>query len=97
MTADRLRHHIAQRLDSAGRHLDTEECIAALESADDDLPVRALAQVLRSLERASFAPAAPSDVVEAVTRAEELGESLKEVGQENQVGEVSKAGEERRP
>lgn len=92
VTADRLRHHIAQRLDSAGRHLDTEECIAALESADDDLPVRALAQVLRSLERASFAPAAPLDVVEAVTRAEELGEALKEVGEDGQGGEVSNVG-----
>lgn len=98
VTADRLRHRIAQRLQTAGRHLDTEECIVALASEGDGLPVRELAQVLRSLERASFAPAAPSDVVEAVTRAEELGKALREVGENGSLGEVSQgSGEGRAP
>jgi hypothetical protein len=70
--AERLRSVLARREPAAGRHLDTEECIAVIQRSGSELPVRDLTQVLRELERARFAPAIPSDVVQVVRRAEEL-------------------------
>ncbi|UCF40318.1 MAG: hypothetical protein JSW43_11365 [Gemmatimonadota bacterium] len=76
VTADRLRRHIAEQIPRAGRHLDTEECVRVLHDEVPEWPLRETADVLRALERARFAPAVPSDVVELVERAERLRESL---------------------
>ncbi len=76
VTADRLRAHIARVAPEAGRHLDTDECISVLEASDHPLPMRELTEVLRSLERARFSPAVPSDVVELVQRAERVSREL---------------------
>lgn len=86
-TADRLRRRIAQRLPRAGRHLDTEGLIRVLAAEGGDLPVRELTQLLRALDRASFAPAVPADVVETVTRVEELMVELGEDGQDAEAGQ----------
>ncbi|MGD2135484.1 MAG: hypothetical protein PVF27_04950 [Gemmatimonadales bacterium] len=99
-TADRLRRHIARRFPNAGRHLDTEGVIAVLAHEGGDLRLRELSQLLRALERASFAPAVPTDVVETVTRTEELMQEMEEIGEVGQVGEtrqVGEAEEEERP
>ena len=76
VTADRLRARIAAVAPEAGRHLDTEECLDVLEASDHPLPMRELTEVLRSLERARFSPAVPSDVVELVERAERVSRDV---------------------
>jgi hypothetical protein len=76
VTADRLREHIAQLIPRAGRHLDTEECLRVLNDEVPEWPLRETGDVLRALERARFAPAVPSDVVEVVEQADRLKERL---------------------
>jgi hypothetical protein len=76
VTADRLREHIAQLIPQAGRHLDTEECLRVLNDEVPEWPLRETGEVLRALERARFAPAVPSDVVEVVEQADRLKERL---------------------
>ncbi len=76
VTADRLREHVALVVPEAGRHLDTEECIRVLHDRVPEWPLRELTDVLRALERARFAPAVPSDVVEVVEQADRLKERL---------------------
>ncbi len=76
VTADRLREHIAQLVSRAGRHLDTEECMQVLHDEVPEWPLRETGDVLRALERARFAPAVPSDVVEVVEQADRLKERL---------------------
>jgi hypothetical protein len=76
VTADRLRQHIAQLIPRAGRHLDTEECLHVLNDEVPEWPLRETGEVLRALERARFAPAVPSDVVDVVEQADRLKERL---------------------
>jgi hypothetical protein len=76
VTADRLREHIAPLIPQAGRHLDTEECLRVLNDEVPEWPLRETGEVLRALERARFAPAVPSDVVEVVEQADRLKERL---------------------
>lgn len=76
VTADRLREHISDIVPRAGRHLDTEECMHVLHDEVPEWPLRETGDVLRALERARFAPAVPSDVVELVERADRLKERL---------------------
>jgi hypothetical protein len=73
---DVVRSRIEHGLPQAGRQLSTAECLEAIESERPDWPIRALRDVLHSLDRAQFAPAVPSDVVELAARADELLRSL---------------------
>lgn len=68
--ADRVREAIAERVPAAGRHLDTESCLAVLERERPEWPLRDLGGVLRELERARFAPAVPGDAALLVDEAE---------------------------
>ncbi|MFQ5702992.1 MAG: hypothetical protein ACE5HT_03130 [Gemmatimonadales bacterium] len=77
-TSDRLRHRIAQRFPDAGRDLTTEQCLAAIEIGRPDWPVRDIADTLRDLDRARFAPAISHDVLDLVERAEALHAVLSE-------------------
>jgi hypothetical protein len=76
VASSRLRDRIARLEPRAGDTLATEECIALLEEARPDWPLRVLSETLRDLERARFAPAAGSDVGALVKRVEELLTSL---------------------
>jgi hypothetical protein len=76
IAADRLRNRIAQLAPEADRALSTEECIARLEEKRSDWPLRDLSEVLRELERARFAPAAPSDATALVERVQLLLDAL---------------------
>jgi len=70
--SDRLRDEIERRLPEAGRQLSTQECVATVEKARPDWPRRDIEEVLRSLERAQYAPAIPSDVALLVEQVEDL-------------------------
>jgi hypothetical protein len=76
IAADRLRERIAELAPEADRALSTEECIAVLEEKHPDWPIRDVSELLRSLERARFAPAAPSDVATLVDRVQQLIEAF---------------------
>ncbi len=73
---DVVRSRIEQGLPQARRQLSTAECLETIEAERPDWPIRALRDVLHSLDRAQFAPAVPSDVVELAARADELLQSL---------------------
>lgn len=76
VAADRLRDHIARIVTGARRHLATEELIGLLQQECADWPLRELADVLRGLERARFAPAIGDDVLSLVEQARALEERL---------------------
>jgi hypothetical protein len=70
VAADRLRRAIAEWLPEAGRHLHTEECIRIVLAQRQGDVGRQVADVLRTLERARFSPAASADVLDVVDSAE---------------------------
>ena len=70
--ADALRFHIASLVPEAGAHLTTHECIAVLEEQQPTWPLREVEDLLRALDRARFAPAMPTDVIELAEHAREL-------------------------
>ncbi len=76
--ADGLRRCIESTLPEAGKQLSTDECVAVLQSQRPEWPVRQIDHVLRSLDRARFAAAVPSDVIELARRADALTESLRQ-------------------
>lgn len=76
VTSERVRSALAQLVPAVGVHLAAEDCLVVLRRERPDWPLGELADLLRSLERARFAPAVPSDVMTVVDRAELLLESL---------------------
>ena len=77
----RVRSRVAQLLPQAGQslHLQSlhlEEWLQVIETQRPDWPQRDLGDVMRALERASFAPAIPSDVIALADEAETLLQSL---------------------
>jgi len=70
VAADRLRRAIAEWLPEASRHLHTEECIRVVLAKRQGDVGRQVADVLRTLERARFSPAASADVLDVVDSAE---------------------------
>ncbi|UCD24077.1 MAG: hypothetical protein JSW51_13780 [Gemmatimonadota bacterium] len=74
---DRLRDSIAVALPDAGRQLSTEQCLAVIEEQRPEWAVSEIARVLHSLDRARFAPAVPTDIVELAERADEIAISLR--------------------
>jgi hypothetical protein len=75
--ADALRFRIATALPGAARHLTVEECLEVISRERPKWPLRDLGDVLRSLERARFAPAVPDDVWELGHRADALARQLR--------------------
>jgi hypothetical protein len=74
--ADALRGRIAARCPAAVRRLSVEECLAAIVRDRPHWPVRELAEVLRALERARFAPAVAGEVVGLAARARTAAAAL---------------------
>ena len=80
--AERIRGAIGAWIPPAGRHLDTEACLAVLERERPDWPHRDIREVLKSLDRARFAPAVSGDVTDVIDRAEVLLSELDRLSQE---------------
>ncbi len=62
LAADRLRARLAKAAPDLDRALSTGEIISTLEAKHSDWPIRDLADTLRGLDRARFAPATPTDI-----------------------------------
>ena len=80
--AERIRGAIGAWIPPAGRHLDTEACLAVLERERPDWPHRDIREVLKSLDRARFAPAVLGDVTDVIDRAEMLLSELDRLSHE---------------
>jgi hypothetical protein len=76
LTMHRLREHFADKVPGATQSLSTEECLRVIANEQPDWPLRAIDEVVQALERASFAPAVPSDVMALADEADELLRSL---------------------
>ncbi len=74
--SDQLRGTIEHRLPEAGRQLSTQECLSVIQERRPDWPRRGIEEVLRSLDRAQYAPAVPSDVALLVDQIEDLLKSI---------------------
>lgn len=74
--ADRLRAAIEDALPDAARGLSTDKCIEVIQAGNMDWPNREIEDVLRSLDRARFAPAVPADVALLIDQVDELEEQL---------------------
>jgi hypothetical protein len=71
-----LRSTLARVAPEADRSLEAEGAIRVLERTRPDWPLRELADVLRALERATFAPAVGEDVMGVARRADALARDL---------------------
>jgi hypothetical protein len=80
--SDRLRDTIESVLPAAGRHLSTKEFIAVVEKSCPDWPRREIKEVMRSLDRAMYAPAVPSDLALLVDQVENLVKIIHEDSEE---------------
>ena len=74
---DRLRDAIENALPTAGRQLSTQECLTVIDEQRPDWPRRDIEEVLRSLDRAQYAPAVPSDVALLVDQVDDLLDSIR--------------------
>ena len=72
IASERLRERLAALEPRASRTLASGECIAALEEARPEWPMRSLSELMLSLERARFAPAVASDVAILLTQVDAL-------------------------
>lgn len=82
--ADGLRFRIAAVEPEAGPHLTTDECIGVLRERQPDWPLRQIEELLRLLDRARFAPAMPTDVIELAEHASQLSKELVTPAKETQ-------------
>ncbi len=76
--SDRLRDAIEHELPTAGRQLSTRECLTEIEKHRPDWPRRDMEEALRSLDRAQYAPAVPSDVALLVEQVNDLLGTIRE-------------------
>lgn len=70
--SDRLRDAIEHVLPAAGRQLSTEELLAVVGTTAPEWPRREIEETLRSIDRALYAPAVPSDVALLVDQVDDL-------------------------
>ena len=66
--AHRLRHALAQSIPEAHEALSTAECLAAIERARPDAPLRDLRELLTALDQVAFAAAHGVDVAPLAAR-----------------------------
>jgi hypothetical protein len=74
--AHRLRHALAQSIPEAHEALSTAECLAAIERARPDAPLRDLRELLTALDQVAFAAAHGVDVAPLASRARALAREL---------------------
>jgi hypothetical protein len=71
-----LRRELATRVPSAGAALSTDACLKILQQERPAWPLGEIADVLRALDRARFAPAVPQDVMALAEQARMVSERL---------------------
>ena len=74
--AQRLRRAVAHAVPDAHEALSTEECLAALERARPDAPLRDLRELLVALDQVAFATAHGVEVAPLAARARALAREL---------------------
>ena len=74
--AQRLRHALARAIPEAHEALSTTECLAVVERARPDAPVRDLRDLLQALDQVAFASAHGIDVAPLAARARALARQL---------------------
>jgi hypothetical protein len=74
--ARQVRERLAELVPAAGAQLPTAECLAVLERERPSWPHREIAELLRTMERARFAPVVPEDVVTLGAECEALLDGL---------------------
>ncbi len=79
LAAEGVRRRLNAMVPETDTAMSTEELLAVLEAERPEWPLKELSGVVRALERARFAPAVPSDVLELATEAERLVNSVLEV------------------
>jgi hypothetical protein len=78
--ARRLRRAVAHAIPDAHEALSTEECLAAVERARPDAPLRDLRELLLGLDQVAFATAHGVEVAPLVARARALARELSKNG-----------------
>jgi len=78
--AQRLRRAVAHAIPDAHEALSTEECLAAVERARPDAPLRDLRELLLGLDQVAFASAHGVEVAPLVARARALARELSKNG-----------------
>jgi hypothetical protein len=87
--AHRLRHALAQSIPEAHEALSTAECLAAIERARPDAPLRDLRELLTALDQVAFAAAHGVDVAPLAARARALARELGRTVKTNGAGAKS--------
>ncbi len=88
VTTHEMRVRVQQYVPAADPSLDLEDWLHTVAAHRPDWPLRELSEVMQALERASFAPAIPSDVIaltdeaQVIVQAIEESESAAEEGEE---------------
>jgi hypothetical protein len=78
--AQRLRSAIARTMPDAHEALSTAECLAAVERARPDAPLRELRELLNTLDQVAFATAHSVNVVPLAARARALAQEFSSAG-----------------
>lgn len=74
--AQRLRHALARAIPEAHEALSTTECLAAVERARPNAPLRDLRELLQALDQVAFASVHGADVAPLAARARALARQL---------------------
>jgi hypothetical protein len=76
VTMHGMRERIRQYVPEAEPSLDLENWLRTVEAQRPLWPLRELSEIMRALERASYAPAIPSDVIALADEAQVLGQAV---------------------
>lgn len=78
VTTHEVRVRVQQYVPEADPSLDLEDWLHTVKAHRPDWPLRELSEVMQALERASFAPAIPSDVIALTDEAQVIVQTIEE-------------------
>ena len=87
VTTHEVRVRVQQYVPEAEPSLDLEDWLHTVEAHRPDWPLRELSEVMQALERASFAPAIPSDVIALTDEAQVIVQTIEESESASEEGE----------
>ncbi|MCH7682595.1 MAG: hypothetical protein IIB35_02630 [Gemmatimonadetes bacterium] len=87
VTTHEVRVRVQQYVPEADPSLDLEDWLHTVEAHRPDWPLRELSEVMQALERASFAPAIPSDVIALTDEAQVIVQTIEESESASKEGE----------
>ncbi len=87
VTTHEVRVRVQQYVPEAEPSLDLEDWLHTVEAHRPDWPLRELSEVMQALERASFAPAIPSDVIALTDEAQVIVQTIEESESASKEGE----------